>query len=180
MSFDAAKIFGAGVTFVPKDVPPIPVEVRKDAKGIPLVFHIRRLPTLDAQKIWDRVTTAAKQAQQIDDPEATLTRLMEACKQLTEPRGPKKKAAVVEKVEGLTLDNFQALVNDHREYQGEVFDRMRAEPELEFPSSPEIIGYLLAQNASVRLLLLAKMSEMIEEETQKQEGKDDASESSSA
>lgn len=178
---DASKIFGAGVTFVPKDVPPIPVEVRKDKNGKPLVIHLRRLPTLEAHKIWNRVSKAAEAAQQLDDVEQSLERLLEACKQLTEPRGQKKqKPAVIEKVEGLTLDNFQTLVNDHREYQGEIFDRMRAEPDATFPSSPELIGYLLAQNASVRLLVLAKMSEAIEEEVKKQEGKDEPSESSSA
>ncbi len=177
---DASKIFGAGVTFVPKDVPPIPVEVRKDKNGKPLVIHLRRLPTLEAHKIWNRVSKAAEQAQQADDAEQSLERLQEACKELTEPRGKKKKPPVIDKIEGLTLDNFQTLVNDHREYQGEIFDRMRAEPDATFPSSPELIGYLLAQNASVRLLVLAKMSEAIEEEVKKQEGKGEPSESSSA
>lgn len=177
---DASKIFGAGVTFIPKEVPPIPVEVRKDAKGTAFVIHLRRLPTLEAQKIWNRVSKAAEAAQQLDDVEQSLERLLEACKQLTEPRGPKKKPAVIEKVEGLTLDNFQTLVNDHREYQGDIFDEMRADPTKTFPSSPELIGYLLAQNASVRLLVLAKMSEAVEEEAKKQEGKGEPSESSSA
>lgn len=177
---DASKIFGAGVTFIPKAVPPIPVEVRKDKNGTPFMIHLRRLPTLEAQKIWNRVSKAAEQAQQLDDPEQSLERLLEACKQLTEPRGPKKKPPVIEKVEGLTLDNFQTLVNDHREYQGEIFDQMRADPTKTFPSSPELVGYVLAQNASVRLLVLAKMSEAIEEEVKKQEGKDEPSESSSA
>lgn len=177
---DASKIFGAGVTFVPKDVPPIPVEVRKDKNGKPFVIHLRRLPTLEAQKIWNRVSKAAEQAQQLDDAEQSLDRLTEACKQLTEPRGTKGKPPVIDKIEGLTLDNFQTLVNDHREYQGEIFDRMRAEPDATFPSSPELVGYILAQNASVRLLVLAKMSEAVEEEVRKQEGKGEPSASSSA
>lgn len=177
---DASKIFGAGVTFVPKTVPPIPVEVRKDKNGTPFVIHLRRLPTLEAQKIWNRVSKAAEQAQQFEDVEQSIERLTEACKQLTAPRGDKKKPPVIDKIEGLTLDNFQTLVNDHREYQGEVFDQMRADPTKTFPSSPELISYLLVQNASVRLLVLAKMSEAIEEEVRKQEGKGEPSESSSA
>lgn len=178
---DASKIFGAGVTFIPKEVPPIPVEVRKDKNGTAFVIHLRRLPTLETQKIWNRVSKAAEAAQQLEDVEQSLERLIAACKQLTEPRGQnKQKPAVVDKIEGLTLDNFQTLVNDHREYQGDIFDQMRADPTKTFPSSPELIGYLLAQNASVRLLVLTKMSEAVEEEAKKQEGKGEPSESSSA
>lgn len=186
---NAAKIFGAGVTSVPKLVPPTPVEIRKDDKGIAFVIYVHRLPSLDAQKVWGRVSEVAKLALQIDDPEDSLQRLLEGVKLLTRPRGPKKKRPVIAEMEGLTLANFQAVVNDHQDYQGEIFDLMRQDPTRTFPflvkdektgeQHPTILEYVLAQSAAVRLAVLAKMSEQIEDEKKNQEGKDPASESSS-
>ncbi len=189
----AAKIFGAGVTSIQKDVPLIPLEVRKDDQGIAFTLQIRRLPRLESQKCWAKIQKAEEQVGQIDDPEVTCDRLMAAVQCLTRPRGDKKKPRVIESMTGLTLANFEAMVNDHQDVS--VFAEMREDPTKEFPhfveveddrhpgkteSLPTILEYVLAQNPSVRMAVLLKLSEAVEEEAVKQEGKESASESSSA
>lgn len=166
MSYDAAKVFGAGVTSVQKDVPPdtleIPAEVHKGPKGSMLTFEIRRLPTLEASDIIGRINRAE---QSPGDAEDKLANLMEACKLLTDERGKKgkKKPAVICGMSGLTLAIFEGAVNDHQRYEGEVFDKMRENSALEFPPDPNIIRYVLSQNALIRLMVIGKMGERVEE-----------------
>lgn len=180
--FDAAKVFGAGVTSIRKDVAPdtleIGPEIHRGPKDAKITFQIRRLPTLEAQDIVGRIKSAGEV---FGDAEDKLATLMEACKLLTDERGKKgkKKPAVIAGMEGLTLAVFQAAVNDHQEYQGEIFDRMRENPKLEFPPDPNIIRYLLAQNGLIRMVVIGKMSERIEEQVEDDEGKDKPSGDSS-